>query len=292
MSFWQRIIEKYPPETLLTQGLKILGIMVGALVVNYLAQRALRRVEQRAELVEATRVLEARRAVTAVGLAGSVVRWVIFLLAVVMILREAGINATPILAGAGIAGLAVGFGAQTLVRDVVSGFLIILEGQLAVGDRAEINNVFGVVDEIGLRTTRMVVPGGQLRYFNNGTITSIVRYPSGAAPYVIIVPVPPEQTEQAREAIVNILADLDAEHPMFACPPQVHDVLDLPSYGHVVRISAEVLPAGKPAFEARTAARITALLAERGIAVPQGREVAIHAAVTPGEQVTWKSSQG
>jgi len=275
VSLWHRVIEAVPVEKLVAQSLKIAAIIVGALVVNLLASRALRRLGARAQAVEELRVVESRRAITAVRLAGSVVRWTLFLIAVVMILREVGINPTPILAGAGIIGLAVGFGSQALVRDVVSGFFIILEGQLAVGDKAEINGVYGVVDEIGLRTTRMVSPGGLVRYFANGAITSITRYPAGAAPYLICVPATPDKVEQTREAVRSILADLNAEQGLFADTPGVRDVLELLTYGPVIRFAAGVLPAAKARFEADSAARITALLAERGLAIPQGRHLAI-----------------
>jgi small conductance mechanosensitive channel len=275
MSLWERMVAKYPPEMLFAHGLKIAGIVVGALVVSFLAGRALRRLEQRAELAEATKVLEARRAVTAVGLAASVVRWAIFLVATIMVLGELGISAGPILAGAGIVGLAVGFGAQNLVRDIVSGFFIILEGQLAVGDKAEINAVYGVVDEIGLRTTRLIAPGGQIRYFSNGAIASIVRYPDGAAPYLLTVPAAADKVEETREVVKGILADLQAEQGLFADAPGVRDMLDLPTYGPVIRLTAAVLPARRAAFETNTAARITALLAERGLAIPARRQVTI-----------------
>jgi small conductance mechanosensitive channel len=277
MSFWQRFIHEHPLEVVFSQGLKVITIVVGALVISFLANRALRRLERRAEAAQATRLVEARRAVTTVGLAGSVVRWAIFVIAALMVLGEVGIKATPILAGAGIVGLAVGFGAQSLVRDIVSGFFIILEGQLAVGDKAEINGVYGVVEEIGLRTTRVIAPGGQVRYFGNGSITGIVRYPAGAAPYVITVPVQADKPDEARAAILNILADYDAEQNLFAAPPGLRDVLDLPTYGRVIRLTARVLPAARAGFEAKAAARIGALLAERGFPIPQGREVTVQA---------------
>ncbi|UCH36519.1 MAG: mechanosensitive ion channel [Armatimonadota bacterium] len=285
MTFWQRVFEQHPPELLLGQGLKIVGIIVGALIVNFLASRALRRVESRAQAVESMRVVEARRAVTTVGLARSIVRWAIFLVAAVMILREVGINPTPIIAGAGIVGLAVGFGAQTLVRDVVSGFFMILEGQLAVGDQAEVNGIYGVVDEIGLRATRMVVPGGQVRYFSNGTIANIVRYPAGSAPYLVSVPAAPDRVTETREAVMHILTDFDAQRKLFAGSPHPRDVLDLPTYGKVMRFVVAVLPGRKAAFEAAAAPRISTLLAERGLPVPQGREIIVQTDVSAADEL-------
>ncbi len=283
MSFWQRIVADYPPEMLFAHGVKILAIVVGALVGNLLAGRALRRLEQRLQALPAARGVEARRAVTAVGLAGSVVRWAVFLVALIMVLRELGIEATPILAGAGIIGLAVGFGAQTLVRDVISGFLIILEGQLAVGDKAEINGVYGLVDEIGLRTTRIISPGGQVRYFANGAISTITRYPGAGVPYLVTVPVAPERVEEARAAVMSILADFDAEQEVFAGPPRVRDLLALPTYGRVIRFAVDVVPSNRAIFEAKAAARIGTLLGERDLPIPQGREVIVQLDVTGTE---------
>jgi small-conductance mechanosensitive channel len=283
MSLWQRIIHAVPVENLMAQGVKIAAIVIGAVVINFLINRGVRRLEARAPALKAAGVVERRQAVTALGLAGSVARWTLFLVAAIMVLREFGINPTPILAGAGIIGLAVGFGSQTLVRDVVSGFFIILEGQLAVGDKAEINGVYGVVDEIGLRTTRLVAPGGQIRYFANGTIANIIRYPAGSAPFLIALPAARDKMEQTRDAAARILADLGAAHGYFASPPALRDVLDLPDYGPVIRFNALVLPETKAAFEANAAARITALLAERGLPVPAARDVGMQGDIAPAK---------
>jgi small conductance mechanosensitive channel len=90
-----------------------------------------------------------------------------------MLLRELAIDVLPILTGAGIAGLAIGFGAQNLVRDVISGFFIILEDQVRVGDLARINGVGGVVEEINLRTIVLRDGEGAVQVFPNGTITAL-----------------------------------------------------------------------------------------------------------------------
>src|SRR5258705_12946609 len=90
-----------------------------------------------------------------------------------MLLRELSIDVLPILTGAGLAGLAIGFGAQNLVRDVISGFFLILEDQVRIGDLARINGVAGIVEQINLRT---IVGGGGERAgqgFPNWTITPL-----------------------------------------------------------------------------------------------------------------------
>jgi small conductance mechanosensitive channel len=90
-----------------------------------------------------------------------------------MVLRELTIDVVPILTGAGIAGLAIGFGAQNLVRDVISGFFLILEDQVRIGDLARINNVGGVVEQINLRTIVLRDGEGAVHVFPNGTIAAL-----------------------------------------------------------------------------------------------------------------------
>ena len=90
-----------------------------------------------------------------------------------MLLRELSVDVLPILTGAGIAGLAIGFGAQNLVRDVISGFFLILEDQVRVGDLARINGVAGIVEQINLRTIVLRDGEGAVQVFPNGTITAL-----------------------------------------------------------------------------------------------------------------------
>jgi moderate conductance mechanosensitive channel len=97
----------------------------------------------------------------------------VWFLAGLMLLREASIDVLPILTGAGIAGLAIGFGAQNLVRDVISGFFMILEDQVRVGDLARINGVTGVIEQVNLRTIVLRDGEGAVHVFPNGTVTAL-----------------------------------------------------------------------------------------------------------------------
>ena len=121
-------------------------------------------------------VLErAKRARTLGGLIQNVVTALVLTVALLMILRELRLDIMPLLTGAGIAGVALGFGAQTLVRDIISGFFLILENQVRVGDVARVNNVSGLVEAINLRTlvlrdfdgTVHIVPAGEIRMLDN-----------------------------------------------------------------------------------------------------------------------------
>src|SRR5207244_13137604 len=114
-----------------------------------------------------------RRAATLSGILTSLVTVTVGFLAMLMLLRELSIDVLPILTGAGIAGLAIGFGAQNLVRDVISGFFLILEDQVRVGDLARINGVAGTVEQINLRTIVVRDGEGAVQVFPNGTIATL-----------------------------------------------------------------------------------------------------------------------
>jgi small-conductance mechanosensitive channel len=159
---------------ILTSGRRIVLIVVGALVVVRAAHLAIEQLQHRLTLRHAPTDLEwQRRASTLASLLTHVISVTVGFVAVLMFLKELTLDVMPILTGAGIAGLAVGFGAQNLVRDVISGFFLILEDQVRIGDLARINNVTGKVEQINLRTTVLRDGDGAVQVFPNGTITAL-----------------------------------------------------------------------------------------------------------------------
>ena len=120
-----------------------------------------------------------------------------------MMLREFGIDITPVLTGAGIAGLAVGFGAQTLVRDIISGFFLILEDQVRVGDVAAINGIGGLVEQINLRTIVLRDEEGAVHVFPNGAITTLANRSKDYSFYVITLALPYSEDSDRIVAIVK-----------------------------------------------------------------------------------------
>ncbi len=106
-------------------------------------------------------------------------------IAVLMVLQQFNVDITPVLTGAGIAGLAVGFGAQTLVRDIISGFFLILEDQVRVGDAAAINGAEGIVEAINLRTIVLRDAEGTVHVFPNGAINTLANRSKDFSYYVI-----------------------------------------------------------------------------------------------------------
>src|SRR5258706_10125290 len=167
----------HPREILhwgVTHGVNVAIILAGAFIVVRSANLAIDHLQFKLGRRHATTDLEwQRRAATLGGILTSLVTVTVVFVAILMVMRELTIDIVPILTGAGIAGLAIGFGAQNLVRDVISGFFLILEDQVRIGDLARINGVAGTVEQINLRTIVLRDFEGAVQVFPNGTITGL-----------------------------------------------------------------------------------------------------------------------
>ena len=159
---------------MLTHGVNLVIVAVGAFIVVRVSNLVIEHLQFKLARRHGVGDLEwQRRAATISGILSRVVAISVSLIAVLMLLRELAVDVLPILNGAGIAGLAIGFGAQNLVRDVISGFFLILEDQVRIGDLARINGVSGVVEQVNLRTIVVRDGDGAVQVFPNGTITAL-----------------------------------------------------------------------------------------------------------------------
>jgi len=163
-------------DWLLTSGLRIAIIVLGGLV----AYRFLRILTTRLEMLLAGAAPtdeQAQRARTLTGVIHSTTVVALATIVVLMLLLELGVDVSPLIAGAGIVGVAVGLGAQTLIRDIIGGFFILLEDQFAVGDAIQVGNIGGGVEKMTLRATFLrdlegtlhVIPNGEMRIVSNRT---------------------------------------------------------------------------------------------------------------------------
>lgn len=155
-----------------SNGAKAAGILVAAFLANWFSQifigKAIRsQVESRFD------GRRKKRAETLISVFGGTLRFVIYLTAALMILPEFGINITPILAGVGVLGLAVGMAARDVISDFLSGFFIVLEGQYEIGDRVKIAGVEGEIREITLRRTSILDESGLLHSIPNSQIKTV-----------------------------------------------------------------------------------------------------------------------
>jgi moderate conductance mechanosensitive channel len=113
------------------------------------------------------------RALTIGSILRSALNFTVALVAMAMVLAELGLNLAPIVASAGILGVAIGLGSQSLVKDFISGLFLIVEDQFGVGDHVRIDNVEGIVESVGLRSTTIRAADGVLWFIRNGDITKV-----------------------------------------------------------------------------------------------------------------------
>jgi len=139
------------------------------------------------------------RANAVAGLLISIGTFVIFSFAIVYVLARFGFDVAPLIASAGIVGIAIGFGAQTIIRDFLSGVFMIMENQYGLGDTVTISGITGTVEDVGLRITRLRDVEGTLWYITNGSVTELGNRSQGWSLAVVDVP-------------VGYGADLDAVH--------------------------------------------------------------------------------
>lgn len=139
--------------------------------------------------------LQRQRRLTIIPLFKSFLKYMIYFIAGITVLKLLNIDPTPVLAGAGIAGIAIGFGAQNLINDIVCGFFILFENYYLVGDYVEVGkveerNIEGVVEAIELRTTHIRHPDGQLQIIRNGEVGSVINYSKQYIYAKVDIPVP------------------------------------------------------------------------------------------------------
>src|SRR5712691_549048 len=163
---------------LLTSGIRLVFL----LVVASLLLRAIRLLTDKFNrmLQDFTNSVERqKRAQTLSHIAQAVATTVLFTLTAMLLLEEVGLNIAPLLTAAGIGGLAIGFGAQNLVRDVITGFLLLLEDQIRVGDTVKVGDKSGQVERLGLRLLVLRDSDGSLHMIPNGTIQTVTNLTKG-----------------------------------------------------------------------------------------------------------------
>jgi small-conductance mechanosensitive channel len=192
-------------------GLRIVLILIAAFVAINVAQRSIRLLRTRV----ATR-LDDPEALRRAETLGRVFRYlasvVISVVAVMLVLAEIGISVAPILGAAGVVGLAIGFGAQSLVKDYFTGFFLLLENQIRQGDVVKLGEHSGLVEEVTLRYVRLRDYDGNVHFVPNGTISTVVNMSRGFAQAVVDVGVGyGEDLDRALSVMKHVGAELRAD---------------------------------------------------------------------------------
>lgn len=179
---------------------------------------------------------------TLVPVAASILRYLIYFMAVVMSLKEVGLDPTPVLAGAGVAGIAVGLGAQSFIGDLVAGFFILFENLFLVGDQIEVGEAKGKVEEIGVRTTKIRDAEGILHIIPNGEVRRIASRSKGYVNVVVDLPVPyGEDLHRLFDLIQKKMTEVREAHSDITGSTEL-TIEELSSEGLVVRSVTMVKP--------------------------------------------------
>jgi small conductance mechanosensitive channel len=269
-------------EFLLVRPLKIVLILVAAVVLARMAARAIRRFLRSAQArspLKATSVRAEQRAATLGDVLAGLARTVIFAVAVLIVLDELGLNLAPLLAGAGIAGVAIGFGAQSLVKDFLSGFFILVEDQYGVGDVVDVGAT-GTVEEITMRVTRLRSVDGTVWFVPNGEIRQVGNTSMEWSRAVIDVLVAYDSDVTKVTAAIADEASRFAEDEQWTDevlePPEVWGVQAMSSEGITIRLVIKTQPRQQYAIAREMRTRISNRLRQDGVRGP-GQMVVVSA---------------
>lgn len=257
---------------LFNHGIPIILIILVTLVARKILKSALHRFEKRLEQKGIVTSEREKRAKTLSGIISTTISVVIYLVAGMMIITEFGIAIGPLLAGAGIAGIAIGFGSQSLVKDVISGFFLIMENQIRVGDVASIAGIGGLVESINLRTTRLRDLEGRVHIIPNGSIEVATNFTREWSRALVEIGV---AYKEDVDHVISVLEDVgeemrnDSEFKDLILEPLT--VLGLDSFGDSsvnIRVFFKTLPIKQWDVAREFRRRVKKTFDEKGIEIP------------------------
>jgi len=261
-------LANWGPRIIQVIGIVFLARVVKELITFILEETMLRKAALTAQ--------QKQRRATMVPLFSSITTYAIYFVAGIAILKVFGINPTPILAGAGIAGLAVGLGAQNLIDDMVSGFFILFEEHFLVGDFIQIGDAKGIVESIDLRTTRIRDNAGRHHIIRNGQIIDLVHYSKEYTNAVVEVGVAYESDlNRVFDVLKSTGEELKAENGMVL---EATAVKGLDNFGEselLIRTVTRVKPGCHLQVERDLRKRIKDAFDAQGIEIPYARRVLI-----------------
>jgi small conductance mechanosensitive channel len=276
----QETTPRFSSDWWLSVGVALGLIAIFALLINLIARRVVHRLDHRAEDEaegsDRERLRRARRRATVAHLVLSTVQLVIWTVVVLIIISSIGVNLGPLLATAGIAGVALGFGAQSIVRDTLAGFFILAENQYDVGDTVELQTtvgpVAGIVEALTLRITTIRAFDGTLNIVPNGNIQVTANKTRGWGRAIVDLRLAYDQdVEKVRAILSELFDELQTAEPFEGAlreGPEVLGVVQLTDAAQVLRVTAETIPAKRWIIERVLRERITMRLTERGVAAP------------------------
>ena len=282
-------------EFLTGTGLRVAVIIVVAIVLTFVARRLIHRfarsiaeghtkrgaakgeTRQSGAADAAARTRRVQRSATVGSLLQSIAAIVIWLLATLMVLTELGFDLAPILASAGIAGIALGFGAQTLVKDYLAGFFIVIEDQYGIGDYIDAGEAEGTVEEVGLRITKLRGLDGTLWHVRNGEILRVGNYSQGFGNALLDLPFPYDADEETVTTVITDSADALRQIPRYAEAmseaPTIMGVQEISGEAITIRVTIKTEPGQQFAVSRAFRGEFKQQMARHGLTVPWSQAV-------------------
>lgn len=257
---------------LITSGAKILAIVIISFIIIRVVRMSIYRSRDRIMLRTEEDIERGKRTETLAALMEKTVRAIVIVAAALMTLKAIGIDIGPLLAGAGVVGLAVGFGAQSLVKDVISGFFILLENHMNVGDVVTIAGEAGLVESINLRVTTLRDLSGNVHIIPNGQIATVTNMTKEYSRAVLDIGVAYKENVDEVMRVMKDVGDELAKDPGFSgriLEPM--EMLGVDSFGDSsvnirARITTKPLEQWSVAREYRR--RLKNTFDEKGIEIP------------------------
>lgn len=216
MDLLTRAVEQFNWEVIISTVMRLLLMLGLAWAALKLVRRMLRTLERRLVSYGSREgeppSEQEKRVETLIRLVRQAVHILVWVVVGLVVLREFGVDVAPILASAGVAGLAIGFGAQNLVRDVIAGFFLILENQVRVGDVAVVNGTGGLVERVNFRTLVLRDLSGTVHVFPNGTVSTLANLTSEWSGYVFDIGVAyKEDVDKVMDLMRKVGSELRAD---------------------------------------------------------------------------------
>ena len=211
---------------------------------------------------------------TLITITKNIVKYIFYFIGLVMVLDMFNISTSSILATAGIGGLAIGFGAQSLVKDVITGFFILFEDQFSVGDYVKIGEYEGIVEELGVRVTKIRDFSGELHIIPNSNIQTVTNRTRGNMRALVVVTAAYEENiDKVTEVLNKICEELKVNNEKIVEGPTLIGISNLGEYGIDFTIVAKTDPMEQWGVEREIRKRVKEVFDEENIEIPYPKKV-------------------
>ncbi|MGN1401153.1 MAG: mechanosensitive ion channel family protein [Bacillus sp. (in: firmicutes)] len=273
---WHTYLDKLTDEQLWLGLIDIVIRIILVLIITGVLVRIIKKMITNIFSLRAKGLLRIseRREATIMKLLQNIVTYFVYFISITIIISMLGGDVKGVIAGAGVVGLAVGFGAQSLVKDVITGFFIVFEDQFGVGDYVRIGSMEGTVEELGLRTTKLKSVTGELNIIPNGNILEVTNYSIYNSVAVVDISIAYEgDIERAERVIQELLDTMPAKYEELVDVPRLLGVQMLGASEVVLRVTAETLPMQHFYIARQLRKELKETLDQNGIEIPFPRMV-------------------